>query len=1194
MRFDNIAGTGKGFPASLLKALLLGAVALLPLFAQTGASRIRGVVADSSGGVIAGASVTAKHVQTGLTRTMVTIGSGEYSFDAMPVGPYVVTATMAGFKTAQSAVTELEVGIPLTVDLSLVPGSMSEQITVSDTNSQVETAEASVGKVIGAKPIEELPLDGRNPLLLMELLPGVSGHSSASQNFSVNGDRGRGVYTTLDGVDITDPVIPNGAASQVSMNPDSVGEYRVITNLAKAEYGRNSGAQVQIVTRSGTNRLHGNLFEFDRNDDFNANDWFNNRSGLSRALLKRNQFGASLGGPILRNKIFFFVNWQSQRLAQSIPYTDTVLTAQARQGIFRYMVGAANSAADVNSSGQPVVSACSATVTTGCYRTYDMVANDPLHKGLDPLTQSQINLTSLPNDFSAGDGFNTAVFRFNSPSSTPSDNYTGKLDYHIGSNQQAFLRWSKGNTNTLGDYVNGGLPKYPNPKLYPGRTSSSDNLAFSVGLTSVITSTMVNEFNMGYTSSSLQFLDPTHPGLEVIANIESDPYIFWGGTGRTPIARQGLDNFSFSKGNHTFKTGANLRFYSVDQFRRATNFYPRLTFSTANAPVTLLNPATGINSVDQTRLNSMFNDLMGVVGTVQKVFYSNGTSFPSAYNQLRFHQRTNEYNFYFQDDWRITPRLTLNLGLRYEFNGVPYDSAGMQVVNNKPLNSPSADVAFLPAGPGTGRSWYNNDYKNFAPVASFAWTPFADGKTSIRGGYRIAYDRLVSWALNVVEQNQPGTTVTSIIRPNSTSPTVRAGDPIVQTLIAQLSNGIVGQPVQQVPPSDRSSTPLVFDSNLRTPYVNQWNLSIQRQIFHDTILEVAYVGSESVHLFQMINANQSVVSPDFVAGFKAAQSGVRTGVVGKILDTYGATLPSSVAAYFTNNDIGGFVNSVDTSVFNNVTGGRLTAAGLSQSYFHNPQFSVGAVACTCSTSSYNSLQISLNRRFSRGLMAQVNYSFAKSLDDVSDDTNGAGTTFLLPRDSTNVRLDRGRSAFDVRHQLRGGIIYELPFGKGKPWLSHGLAAQIAGGWTTSTIIDVSSGRPFTVVGGYSTVVPGTISNADFNGSPASIGGVTRNGSSVTYFSAAEKAMFSPAGLGDLGAGRNIFTGPGFFQTDFAIHRIFAFRERVRLEIRGEAFNVFNNVNFALPNATLTSASFGVISSTLAPPRVLQLAAKLTF
>ncbi len=1177
-----------------IKALLIAALGLSSLFAQTGTSRVRGVVTDSSGAMVAGASVTAKHAETGLERTMVTSNSGQYAFDAMPLGRYTVTATLTGFKKAQSAAAELQVGTPLTVDLSLVPGAMNEQITVSESTSQVETAEASLGQVIGTKTIEELPLNGRNPLFLMAILPGVAGHASTTQNLSVNGDRGRGVYTTLDGVDVTDPVIPNGAASQVSMNPDSVGEYKVITSLAKAEYGRSSGAQVQVATRSGTNQFHGNLFEFNRNTAFNANDWFNNRGGLPREVLNRNQFGASFGGPIVKNKIFFFFNWQSQRLVQSLSQTRTVLTPEARKGIFRYMVGAANSPSQVNSSGQPTVPACSGSITTGCYRSFDMVAADPLKKGLDPLTQSQINLTNLPNDFSAGDGFNTATFRFNAPSSTPNDTYTGKLDYHINANQQAFFRWAEGTSVTLGDSVNTGLPKYPNPKLYPGRTSNSDSRGLSFGLNSVITPTKVNEFSMGYTKRSLLFLDPTHPGLEVVANIESDPYIFWGGTGRTPVAWQALDNFSFLRGNHTFKTGANLRFYGIDQFRRATNFYPRLTFATGNAPVTLTSTATGINSVDQTRLNSMFNDLMGVVGTVQKVFYSDGTKFPSANNELNFQQRSREYNFYFQDDWRINPRLTVNLGLRYEFNGVPFDKSGMQVVNDKPINSRAGDVALLPAGPGTGRNWYNNAYKNFAPVVSFAWTPFADGKTSVRGGYRIAYNRLVSWALNVVEQNQPGTTRTSIIRPNSTSPTVRASDPAVQTLIAQLSDGIVGQPVQRVPSPDRSSSPLMFDPNLQTPYVHQWNLTIQRQIMRDTILEVSYVGNQGSHMFRMIDANQAVVSPDFMAGFKAAQSGVRTGAVGKLLDTYGTVLPASVTTFLTNNDIGGFINSIDTGVLNNVTGGRLVAAGLGQGYFHNPQFGVGALACTCTTSSYNSLQVSVNRRFAKGFMMQANYTFAKSLDDVSDDTNSSGTTFLLPRDSTNVHLDRGRSVFDIRHQLRGGIVYELPFGKGKPFLSHGLLAQVAGGWTTSTIIDVSSGRPFTALGAYSTVVPGTLSNANFNGSPTSIGGVTKSGNSVTYLSAAEKGMFSSPGLGDLGGGRNIFNGPGFFLTDFALHRVFAVKERIKLEIRGEAFNVFNTTNFALPNATLTSASFGVISSTLGSPRILQVAAKFSF
>ena len=224
------------------------------------------------------------------------------------------------------------------------------------------------------------------------------------------------------------------------------------------------------------------------------------------------------------------------------------------------------------------------------------------------------------------------------------------------------------------------------------------------------------------------------------------------------------------------------------------------------------------------------------------------------------------------------------------------------------------DVSLLPAGPGTGRPWYNSDNNNFAPAVGFAWTPTSDNKTSIRGGYRIAYNRLVNWALNVVEQNQPGTTRTSILRPNSSASatntaTVRASDAAVQTLVGQLATGIVGQPVQRMVPQDRSSTPLLFDPNIRTPFVNQWNVSIQREILKDTVLEVAYVGNKGTHMFRMMNANQATITPEFISSFKAAQGGVRTGTVGKLLDTFGATLPSNITTALANNDMSTFITA---------------------------------------------------------------------------------------------------------------------------------------------------------------------------------------------------------------------------------------------------------------------------------------------
>ena len=1104
-------------------------LALSAIWGQTGTSRIRGVITDTSGGVVPGASVTVTHESTGLQRSITSNPSGQYAFDAMPPGKYTVSVMMQGFKKMQTSGNELQVGEPLTVDLTLDPGAVTESVMVSDLSAQVQTAEASLGQVLDTKPIESLPLNGRNPLHLMALMPGVAGHASQATSstgtvvFSVNGDRGRGVYTTLDGVDVSDPVIPRGEVSQVGMNPDSLSEYRVITSVAKAEYGRNSGAQVQVVTRSGTNELHGGLFEFNRNTAYNANDWFNNRGGIEREVLIRNQFGASIGGPIKKNTGFFFFNWQSQRMSQSLTQNRTVLTPLARQGIFRFMVGAANSPAQVDVQGNPKVPACGGSITTNCYRTFDMVRADPLNRGLDKLMQSQVNLTNLPNDFSSGDGFNTANFRFNAPASAPADNYTTKIDWRFGSNHQTFLRWTEGHSDLIGDYINTGLMKYPaNPASAPGRTRQSESRGFSAGVNSVLGSSKVNEFNLGYTRNSLLFLDPTHPKFEIISNIQSDPFVFWGGTGRVPLNWQVLDNFSFVQGNHTFKTGLNIRWYSIDQFRRATNFYPRLTFSTNDAPVFLrTDPSSptlstaGINANDLTRLNSLFNDLMGVVGTVRKVFYSNGKDFPSPDQELNFLQRAREYNFYFQDDWRVSRKLTLNLGLRYEYNGVPFDMSGMQVVNDKPLNSPSGDVSLLPAGPGTGRQWYNNDFNNFAPAVGFAWSPFGDNKTAVRGGYRIAYNRLVNWALNVVEQNQPGTTRTSILRPNSSAsatnpPAVRASDPAVQVLVAQLPDGIVGQPVQRIPPADRSSIPLLFEQNLRTPFVHQWNFSIQRQIARDTILEVAYVGNKGTHMFRMMNANQAVITPEFLASFRAAQQGTRSGPVGALLNTYGTAVPSSITTAFANNDVSSFIITVDQGVFDNVVGGRLVAAGLGQSYFRNPQFAAAGLGCSCTDTSYNALQVSLNRRFSHGLLFQTNYTWGKSLDDISDDTDGSGTGLLVPTDSNNRRLDRGRSNFDIRHQFRAGVVYELPFGKNKPFLKGGVLSYVAGGWSTNTIVDWSSGYPFTVSSGRGTLFPGVMTNANFDGNPAAVGSVVKGATAVTYLTEAEKAKLQHA------------------------------------------------------------------------------------
>ena len=426
---------------------------------------------------------------------------------------------------------------------------------------------------------------------------------------------------------------------------------------------------------------------------------------------------------------------------------------------------------------------------------------------------------------------------------------------------------------------------------------------------------------------------------------------------------------------------------------------------------------------------------MGVVGTVRKVFYSNGKELPLRRPGVELPAARREYNFYFQDDWRSPRRLTLNLGVRYEFNSVPVDLSGMQVVNDKPLNSRVGDVALLPAGPGTDRSWYNNDHNNFAPSVGFAWTPFGDNKTAIRGGFRTAYNRLVNWALNVVEQNQPGTTRTSIIRPNSgassTNPTtVRASDAQVQTLVAPA-------PQRHRRPAGaarRAHRPQLDAAAVRPEPPHPVRQPVEPQ--HPAPDRQGYGGRARLRRQQ---------GHPHVPHDEREPDRPHAGVHRRLPRRAGGRPPGHRrpparhvrrnAAVHASPPTSPTTTSAASSPPSTPAPSRSTVStsadvssrpGCAQGYFRNPQFTTAALGCSCTDTSYNSLQVSLNQRFSRSMMFMTNYTWAKSLDDISDDTDGAGQGLLIPTDSNNRRLDRGRCSFDIRHQFRAGVIYELP------------------------------------------------------------------------------------------------------------------------------------------------------------------------
>lgn len=1220
--------------------------------AQTGTGRISGTVKDTSGAVVPGATVIAQHEQTGVRHDTTTTQSGVFVFPSLAVGPYSVTVELSGFKRATSTKNLLTVASDLSLTIVMEPGGIEETISVTSEAKLVQTTESSLSTLVNEQTIVTLPLNGRNPLHLIGLVPGVVGHSAEATSSGgtsthyINGDRGRGITTTQDGIDISDPVIPRGELTNAPVNPEALQEFRVITSNPKAEYGRTSGGQVEMVTKSGTNEFKGTIYEFLRNTALDSESYFNKRAGLPKEVLRRNQFGVSFGGPIQKDKAFFFVNYEGQRRTQETSPLITVPTQQARNGVFRFVTQpcpsqttAQNRPTCVDASGNPLVPTSS----------YNFAANDPRGLGLDPVMQNEtLKFLPLPNDFTIGDGLNTAGYRWNSPTEGPVDTVTTRLDYTLNPKHSAFLRYS---TALRNDLINDIINTTPKPMSWPARVRLSDQQSGALGFKSSLSSHLFNEVTVGFTRNVLDFADPEHPRTYEICRgscIFTSPFVYWPGTSRKPVEFHFFDNLSLARGNHAFKGGVNIRHYRIDQQRGAGNpfgIYPSFTFSRLDAPFSgvdagsVLRPdgsrtnltGSGINATDSNNLQTLYNVLLGRIGKIDQVFYSNGSQFVLL-QPLTLKQRMTEYNVFVQDDWRITPKLTLNLGLRYELNTVPYDAAGVQVVPDKPLNGSQGPVTFQQGGPSTGRKWFDTDKNNVAPSVGVAWDVNGDGRTALRASYRIGYQRLISWALNVVEQRQPATSLNQfLLRPSD--PAIGGADTIVRldellrgrrlplpqgNTSLTVSNGVpqLNTPatIVRTPPPNRGEQPLFFRDDVQTPYIQQWAAGFQKQLWKNMVVDVNYVGARGMHLFRMLNVNQmDLVGNGFVRDFAAARRnllangnpnvGEPTGNYGRL---YGGTIPTAAYADIRNGNVGLVANALDRGTL----GIGLGAAGLPDNFFRpNPQFTIAGEGCTCSNSWYNALQLQVQRRFSSGLTLAANYTLAKSTDDVSNDTRGAGTELVVATDPKRFELDKGRSDFDVRHVFRGYFIWDLPVGKDKRFLGGApkLVDWLLGGWQINGIVDASSGFPFSVYSGYhtfsfydsgtrvaTTSANGTTNRANYKGTKTDIGRVTRTERGVEFLSTEERALFETPAPGETGSERNLFTGPGFFQMDLGLFKSFNVDSRRRVELRMEVFNVFDTVNFSDPNFLATAGSFGTITGTRVPPRIVQLGAKLYF
>ncbi|MDQ1469078.1 MAG: hypothetical protein QOJ99_558, partial [Bryobacterales bacterium] len=644
-----------------LRSLFLNGLALayVSLCAgQTSTSLISGTVFDKSGAVVTGAVVTAANDGMGAALKLLSNSAGLFAFPSMPVGVYTITVEAPGFRTARQNGNKLVVGTTLSIDIILEIGSATDVIKVEASAEQLNTASATLGNVVERETITTLPLNGRNPLNLIVLEPGVTQRSGTTIN--VNGMRSQAGNVTIDGIEANEASNPTPTNNVFRVNPDNVEEFKVTTSNPTPEEGKNSGLNVSIATRSGTNQFHGSLVEYFRNNDLNSNEFYANAQGQQRANLKANQYGWEVGGPVRKNRTFFYAAWQGQKvnLSQAIDKAfgsvPRVYTAEALAGVYRYWISdpanplvlngvkvSQNSPSLVTPSGALAsgIRNCASPSDRNCVQSYNIFQNDPTHAGGDPAVLGLLKGYPAPNDFAVGDGLNQAGYLWNAPSSVRGPRNILRIDHTFNSSNNIFFRamWAV-EQQLQGDLLNG------RPAIFPGFPPRGEvyrpakNYAFS--WRRVITPSLVNEFTAGFARFTFQFTygdsNPKFPNsipAYTFNNVDVD-YVYSPHSIRTLNTPQFLDNVSWTHGAHVMKFGFNARLYQQNDQSGSVagiNVLPSISLSASlNPPGAAFNlpsigngSAAGIASTDNTRLLSAVNDLLGIPATLKQGFLGN-------------------------------------------------------------------------------------------------------------------------------------------------------------------------------------------------------------------------------------------------------------------------------------------------------------------------------------------------------------------------------------------------------------------------------------------------------------------------------------------------------------------------------------------------------------------------------------------
>ncbi len=1232
------------------------------LIGQT-TSSIVGTVSDGSGAVVPGTTVMLADSLSGVKRSTETDGRGRYQFLQAAPGTYSLRFAMTGFRTEIVTGVDLIVDTPATLDVTLLVGEVSEVLEVAAESIVLNTTDATVGNAFNESKIRQIPLLTRNVVELMSLQTGVN------LTGEVLGARKDQNNVTLDGLDVNDQQNPDPFGSVLPIPLDSVQEFRVTTGGGNADVGRSSGGQVSLVTKQGTNQLHGSAYEFHRNAPTAANTFFNKAAGVPRERLIRNQYGASLGGPVKTNRAFFFVNYEARRDARSASQQRVVPSQDLRQGV---LTVAAKNGRAYRLSPQQFKKA------------------DPAGIGVNSLMLDILNSFPVGNDPVSGSdaGQNFDGFRFNAPLHIDNKAYVARLDFNVDRNASHHVSWR----GTLADNVadnEQALARYPNLE---GSKLLDNSRGFVLSYTGLLAPATVNTLRFGLTRQGVAVSGAEGPVFDLFDIHEIQPYGVRSSQQQVPVYNLSND-LIWASGSHNLKFGTNIRVIRNNRrtFRDAfpgfyllPDFLGGLGADIQRGINQVLLEMTGNPDIElaDDQLATIAGAALNLTGAITSVnvtyqYGPDGQMLPlGTPTNRRF--ATDEYEFYFSDTWRVRPGWTLTAGLRYGYARVPYEANGLQGVTSVPMEQymfervaameagtpgheiPSADLTWIPGGPlNNGPDWYRDDRNNLAPRLGVAYSPqdprgllgalFGD-KGAFRVGAGVFFDRFGSYL--VTQQDSLGTfgvqsaqsntqtyNFSTAFRYDGTFPDLPLAPKGGFPFTPPLHRAIVGSGVATA-------------SNLRAPYSLPLTASFSRAVGGGMALEVGYVGrfgrkllgqhdpaspliffrdpKSGQTLAEAFQANRTLFEDQGLTNQMAEADPSLVPVQPFIENMFPAlanfAIPGSASAnFFVVNNAWGHESELDTldqldrqlNPFNGTDFYRgdnsyptcMVVTGCHT--FFARQFSAMRTWENLGSSNFHGMTLSLRKRFRDGLTFDLNYTWSHSIDNgsaaegnLSGNIDAPGSFSETAANIVNTfRRDQsvGSSDFDIRHQLNANFVLSLPIGQGKPLGANvpGLLNHLISDWQLAGLMRYRTGLPFDIANGarWSTnfygagraLIVGPVQTQSSADNVDGVPGVFGDG-----HAAAANMRFNRTGL--IGP-RNVFRSDDLFNLDLSLGKRFRMpADGHSLQLRWEAFNVFNSVSFTQRNlqrrydrpATLGQYRFAE------SPRIMQFALRYEF